>query len=123
MSGPEPAIPVDDLHRWVVERAEGEPRGVVLAEEVRRRLPLVGAAEVARTVEQVQARVVGMGPLDDLLADDRVTDVVVNGPGAVWVDRGGRLERTGIQVDAAQLDLLVERVKTIRGGREFFNKA
>lgn len=35
----------------------------------------------------------GLGPLATLLADPAVTDVLVNGPGEVWVDRGGGLER------------------------------
>jgi pilus assembly protein CpaF len=35
----------------------------------------------------------GLGPLGALLADPAVTDVLVNGPGEVWVDRGGGLER------------------------------
>lgn len=38
----------------------------------------------------------GLGPLEVLLRDPSVTDVMVNGPDAVWVDRAGRLERTDV---------------------------
>ena len=108
---------LDGLRRW----AQGDPEGVNgsrrLSAEVRRRLPLLGAASVDRAVVDVGSTLVGLGPLDELLVDERVTDVVVNGPGPVWVDRGGRLERTGISVDGALLDLLVERVVAPLGRR------
>lgn len=39
------------------------------------------------------ASLVGLGPLDPLMADPGVTDVLVNGPDEVWVERGGRLHR------------------------------
>ena len=50
------------------------------------------------------------GPLDPLLADPCVTEVMVNGPGPVWVERGGMLERTPIRIDASVLDGLLERI-------------
>ena len=40
---------------------------------------------------------VGAGPLQPLLDDPTVTDVLVNGPDAVWVDRGSGLERAGVR--------------------------
>lgn len=53
----------------------------------------------------------GLGPLEVLLADPAVTDVLVNGPGAVWVERHGRLEPTGVRfADAAAVVAAVERV-------------
>ena len=38
----------------------------------------------------------GLGPLEPLLSDPRVDEVMVNGPEAVYVERRGRLERTGV---------------------------
>ncbi|MBX3314466.1 MAG: CpaF family protein [Actinobacteria bacterium] len=108
---------VEELHRWAVDRAEHGTGAHDLIDEVRRRLPLVGAEDVARTVARVEAHLVGLGPLDALLADDRVTDLVVNGPGPVWIDRGAGLDRSGVEVDRPQLDLLVERVVAPLGRR------
>lgn len=42
------------------------------------------------------SEVVGLGPLEPLLADPDVTDILVNGPDQVWVDRGGDLERVEV---------------------------
>ncbi|WP_083419545.1 ATPase, T2SS/T4P/T4SS family [Pseudofrankia sp. BMG5.36] len=44
----------------------------------------------------VTAELLGAGPLDELLADPAVTDVLVNGPAEVWADRGGGLERADV---------------------------
>jgi pilus assembly protein CpaF len=50
------------------------------------------------------------GPLDSLLADPCVTEVMVNGPGPVWIERRGTLERTPICIDVSVLDGLLERI-------------
>jgi len=54
--------------------------------------------------------VVRLGPLEPLLADPEITEIMVNGPGAVWVERRGALEQTEVRVGAAMLDALLERV-------------
>ena len=43
-------------------------------------------------------------------ADLTVTEIMVNGPGPVWVERRGRVERSGLEIDASELELLVEAV-------------
>ena len=53
----------------------------------------------------------GLGPLAPLLADPAVTDVMVNGPTEVWVERGGVLERAAVRFgSAAAVAALVQRV-------------
>lgn len=47
----------------------------------------------------VMSEVSGMGPLQPLMEDPSVTDILVNGPASVWVDREGRLERSTVQFD------------------------
>ena len=86
----------------------GDPRAVAAA--VRREHPLLGEGEVASVAAAVAARAVGLGPLDPLLADPSVTEVMVNGPGPVWVERHGRLTVTDLVLGAGDLDLLVERI-------------
>ncbi|MEA2001877.1 MAG: ATPase, T2SS/T4P/T4SS family, partial [Actinomycetota bacterium] len=54
---------------------------------------------------------VGLGPIESLLRDPEVSDVLVNGDGEVWVERVGRLERSEVRfVDPADLVAAVERV-------------
>jgi pilus assembly protein CpaF len=84
--------------------------GPALADLVRHEDPLLAGDLVAGVVARVQARIGGLGPLQPLLADPAVSDVLVNGPGPVWVERAGELERTAVRLDRAAIDLLVERV-------------
>jgi pilus assembly protein CpaF len=81
-----------------------------VAELVRAAAPLLTDAEVRRAVRAVEARVLGLGALEPLVADPAVTEIMVSGPGTVFVERGGAIEPTGIHLDAAGLALLVERV-------------
>ena len=50
--------------------------------------------ERTQIVEEVQHEVFGLGPLEPLLKDPSITDILVNGAGSVYVERHGRLERT-----------------------------
>lgn len=59
----------------------------------------------------VVAGVLGLGPLQALVDDPEVTDVLVNGPDEVWVDRGDGLERSAVSFGSAgAIVALVERV-------------
>jgi len=69
--------------------------------------PLATERDVRSAVDQL----VGLGPLEDLLRDPRVSDVLVNGAGEVWVERDGELTRSAIGfVDDAAIRAAVERV-------------
>jgi len=60
----------------------------------------------------------GLGPLEPLLADDSVTDILANGPESVWVERHGRLERTAARFrDAAHMMGVITRIVTAVGRR------
>jgi pilus assembly protein CpaF len=109
-----------ELDRLVHEDALARDRPVAvgeLVELVRRHAPLLDAAGEEAAVRRVQARMHGLGVLDALLADDDVTDVLVNGPGPVWVERHGRVEPTATVLDLDEVRRLVERVVTPLGLR------
>jgi pilus assembly protein CpaF len=60
--------------------------------------------------QAVTAKATGLGPLEPLLADDAVTEVMVNGRGPVWVEEAGRLRATEVHLTRPQVDLLIERI-------------
>jgi pilus assembly protein CpaF len=69
--------------------------------------PLAGG----ELVEAVVDSIVGLGPVEALLRDPTVTDVLVNGPAEIWVERDGRLERAPVAfADASAVVAAVERV-------------
>lgn len=65
---------------------------------VRRRGSVVGSSGLAGLVRTVRDEVYGAGPLQHLLDDPDVTDVLVNAPDEVWVERAGALRRTGVHL-------------------------
>lgn len=65
----------------------------------------------ADSVQSVVSGVLGMGPLQPMLDDPDVSDVLVNGPHEVWIDRGSGLERSeGGFESAGQMVAAIERV-------------
>jgi pilus assembly protein CpaF len=53
-------------------------------------------AERARMLEQITDEIVGLGPLEPLLRDESVNEVMVNGPRQVYIERSGKIERTSV---------------------------
>jgi pilus assembly protein CpaF len=78
----------------------------------------VGDRLVLAVHEALRRDVVGAGPLDPLLRTTGVTDVLVNGPGQVFWDRGRGLELTGVRFpDDASVRRLAQRLAASRGRR------
>ncbi|HHU16352.1 MAG TPA: Flp pilus assembly complex ATPase component TadA [Lentisphaerae bacterium] len=63
--------------------------------EVRRNRKLPAGIDPARLEKEIYDEAVRLGPLEDFLADDSITEIMVNGPGQVFVERNGRIELTG----------------------------
>lgn len=72
----------------------------------------------AALVRELVDELAGLGPLEQLLRDPSVTDVCCNGPGEVWVERAGRLERVAMGFDGDEhLRRVLDRVLTPLGVR------
>jgi pilus assembly protein CpaF len=79
---------------------------------------VLGSAALAELDAVVRAEIVGAGPLQPLLDDPAVTDVLVNGPRDVWVERDGRLLRVAVDLgDAARVRGLAVRLAAAAGQR------
>jgi len=108
---PDPCDVVAEVHAAVAAEPGPPPDPDRIAALVRHHRPLATPATVAAAVTAVRQRVVGLGPLEALLADPTVSEVMVNGPGTpVWVERAGRLEPTAVVLDRAAVDIAVERI-------------
>ena len=105
----------DDVHRAVV--ADGGDVEEAARRHALARAPLLHGAELDLLVRRVVARVQGLGPLEALLADPTVTEVMVNGDRGVWVERDGHLEQVELVLDAATVLHLIERVVAPLGRR------
>lgn len=79
---------------------------------------LLGDSELLSMAAELRADLVGAGPLEPLLRDEQVTDVLVNGPGEVWLDAGNGLVRTAIRFpDETSLRRLAQRLAAAAGRR------
>ena len=79
---------------------------------------LRGDADHRLLLRALQSEIVGSGPLEPLLRDPDVTDVLVNGPSEVWVDDGGGLRRTDVRfTDESAVRRLAQRLAAPTGRR------
>ncbi|MFF7726439.1 TadA family conjugal transfer-associated ATPase [Streptomyces sp. NPDC008001] len=95
-----------------------DPTPARVAEALRQEGRLLGDAEILGVAARLRSELIGAGPLERLLAEPDVTDVLVTAPDQVWVDRGAGLERTDVAFpDAAAVRRLAQRLAAIAGRR------
>jgi pilus assembly protein CpaF len=81
-----------------------------LAAMLRDEAPLLPEGAAAVVLDELVDDVGGLGPLEPLLADPSVTEIMVNGPERVYVERAGRLTRVPCPIDGAAIVRIAERV-------------
>ena len=79
---------------------------------------LLTDADRARLIEEIKNELLGLGPLEPLLWDDEITDILVNGPAQVYIERGGKLFLTDVSFqDDQHLMLIIDRIVSQVGRR------
>lgn len=118
------------LHRQVVEALDlsviAQMNAPLVNQEVsqmverildRERIPL-NRKEREQLILDIQHEVMGLGPLESLLQDHSINDILVNGASQVFVERHGRLETTDVQFRSeAHLRKIIERIVSAVGRR------
>src|SRR6266404_5813214 len=75
-------------------------------------------AERERLIEEILDEVFGLGPLEILLKDPAISDILVNGFANVYIERGGRVVETNIRFkDHAHVRIIIERIVSAVGRR------
>lgn len=117
------------VHAGVIERLGGRLLGEApesLAGAVRREIDTLVAADPAaplgvertRLVEDLVDDVIGLGPLEPLLADPGITEIMVNGATQLFVERGGRIEALDAAFASdAHLRRVIDRIVSPLGRR------
>ncbi|MDT0395053.1 MULTISPECIES: TadA family conjugal transfer-associated ATPase [Streptomyces] len=108
---------LDGVRRWLADSG-AEPTPARVAQALRDQGRVLGDAEVLGAAEQLRSELVGSGPLERLLSDPSVTDVLVSAPDRVWVDRGKGLEPTDVSFpDEPAVRRLAQRLAAVAGRR------
>jgi pilus assembly protein CpaF len=121
VSGRDRAAGVDPLVGTVrdgLARDGGAITPARVAEVLRSAGVVLGSTARAELDTAVRAELLGAGPLQVLLDDPQVTDVLVNGPHEVWTERDGRLRRTDLDLgDPGRVRALAVRLAAVGGQR------
>jgi pilus assembly protein CpaF len=113
---------IEDLGRTLFnsEIDPGEMRQRVLA-ELRERLsrePGFSQEDRQLLAKELADDILGHGPLERLLADETVTEIMVNGPHDIWVERAGRLHKTPVRfTDESHLRRIISKIVAQVGRR------
>ncbi len=110
---------IDLARANAMSRRDLEPqlRATLSTMVARRELPL-NRDEQVRVVNDVLNEIVGLGPLEALLQDQSITDILINGPDTVYVERAGRLEKVDVRFhDDAHLLHIIDRIVSAVGRR------
>ncbi|NLT42609.1 MAG: CpaF family protein [Anaerolineae bacterium] len=79
---------------------------------------ILSRTERVRMFDQIVSEILGFGPLDILLEDPSVSEIMVNGPDRIYVERSGRIVRTDLTFESVQHELrIIERIVSRVGRR------
>ncbi|MGE5306525.1 MAG: CpaF family protein [Alphaproteobacteria bacterium] len=110
-------LDLSKLSNLEMERVKVEIRRILEDLVMAEAIPL-SRADRDRLVMEVQHEVFGLGPLEILMKDPEVSDILVNTPHYVYVERYGKLEKTDVRFrDDAHLMQIIERIVTRVGRR------
>ena len=118
------------IHNKLVDKLDltkvGELEGDVLRREIRLVVEhlcdteetFLNRAERERLIEEVLNETFGLGPLEMLLGDHTISDILINGPKNIFVERRGRMEKTSVEFrDNAHLLQIIDRIVSKVGRR------
>lgn len=79
---------------------------------------VLSRSERRRLFEQIVAEILGLGPLEPLLADESITEIMVNGPKNIYIERDGKIERTNASFETDEhLMRIIDRIVAPLGRR------
>lgn len=98
------------VHRHLIDANGGDLRLDSVSAIVGQFAPLLSSDRQVAVARAVLSEIEGLGPLDPVLADPAVTDVMVVANRGVWVERDGQVQLIDVELDARATEHLIERV-------------
>jgi pilus assembly protein CpaF len=111
------ALNLHEVQKFPLEQLQKECSAKVDAMLTQEQYPLTGP-EKQQLLSEVLDEIFGLGPIEILLKDPMVSDILINGPKQVYIERQGRLEKTNVTFkDDAHLMRVIQRIATNVGRR------
>ena len=108
---------LDDIEEVRLRREINKATESILAEKSLKTIPL-NAKEHSRLLKEIEDEVIGLGPLEGLMQDPTVSDILVNSYRSVYVERYGRIEKTRMRFkDDSHLMRIIEKIVSAVGRR------
>jgi pilus assembly protein CpaF len=110
-------LDISAINTWKPERLRREVRNLAL--RLSRETPaMLNEVERERLVSEVMDETFGLGPLEGFMNDPTISDILVNGPRTVHIERNGRLQQTDVVfADNAHLLQIIQRIAARVGRR------
>jgi len=116
------------LHRHILDEIETLPSGNdeqlmqfvkdKTVHYIREQRIAINQMETEVVIKDLVDELLGYGPIDQLLRDDKTNDILVNGPHQIYIERNGKLELTGLQfIDNQHLLRVIRRILAPLGRR------
>ena len=118
------------LHRMLINRMDLTKMRMLEPEQLHEEVARLAASllsqeetplstvEREKLIHEVRHELFGLGPLEQLLADSTISDILVNSPFNIYIERGGKLERTNVEFkDNEHLMRVIERIVSSVGRR------
>lgn len=119
------------VHQRLITSLEDDPADTIkntdelsariseIVEDIRHTNSLrISSAQYTRLEQEILEEIGGMGPLAPLMVDPEISDILVNGPEEIWIDKRGKLERCELQFDdGAHLRRFLDRIVSSQGRR------
>ncbi len=97
------------VHSRVIDDPDDDIRASALR-HIASLAPQLSDFQRVTIVDRVVARAIGYGPLDALMADPTITEILVNGGRQIWIERHGALHRLAISLEPGEAEHLVQRI-------------
>jgi pilus assembly protein CpaF len=108
---------LDDIDEIRLRREINKATESILADKTLATIPL-NSREHARLLKEIENEVIGLGPLESLMQDASVSDILVNSYKSIYVERYGKIEKTRVRFkDDAHLMRIIEKIVSAVGRR------
>lgn len=98
------------IHRQLLADRPQLPQREEILEFIKSTQPLIPFRVANSITEKILSMAGSLGPLQSLLEDDHITEIMVNGPGTVLIEKAGQIQNSDVTLDLEAIEHIIERI-------------